>query len=266
MKKLLIYLLIAATTPAFATLFWQDGFDYADGELTVNDGTGDNVSGGLWTPHSGATFNENLTVSSGMLLVNASGSEDANRLTGTPAMGAGEKYYFGARIAVTDTRVDPNTELINNDYFMHLKDDSVGFRARVYLDDPDFPDPNKFTFGLASTSGGQTVKWGANLDFGTEYIVIGSYDYDTGASQLWVNPINEASTFILESSIVASNTAINALAFRQDFLSTGPNNQVAVNVAAIGTDFNAVLNAVPEPSTLGLLGLGALGVLALRRR
>lgn len=246
-----------------ATVFFADSFSYPDGELTVNDGSGDDVSGGLWTPHSGETFDDNLTVLGHELIVKASGSEDANRLAGV-TMGAGETWYYGIQFRVMDTRENPGSESINNDYFAHFKDDGFGFRGRAYLDDPNVADPAKYTIGLSASSGGQAAKWATDLDFGTTYQMVVSYEYDTGQAALWIDPADVNSTSITDTK--GEETAIEALAFRQDFIGGAPNNAVHVNVAALGDDFDAVLAAiVPEPSTFALAALGALTLLAGRR-
>jgi len=264
MRNVFFFLIMATfVLPGYSSLFWVETFQYADGELTVNDGTGDDVSSGVWTPHSGETFNDNLMVVNHELQVNASGSEDANRSAGK-AMGAGETWYYGVSFRVTDQRSDPNTESINNDYFAHFMDSGFGFRGRLYLDDPNVADPTAFTVGLASTSGGQASKWASDLLFGVTYKAVVSYEYDTGATALWIDPVSAASTSITDVNAAGNNTAIEALAFRQDFISGTPNNQVVIGSAAIGDDFNSVLSAIPEPTTFGLIGIGML-LLFLRR-
>ena len=211
-----------------AQVFFSDGFDYPDGQLTDSEaGAGDNVSGGLWTGHSGTTFGDNVDVIAGNAQVLNSGSEDVNRLTGVD-MAATDTWYIGALFSVNDMRADPTTEAINNDYFLHFKDGAFGFRGRVYLDDPNDA-MNDYTLGLSATSGGQTQKWTSDLNFGEQYIVMVSYDFDSGASRLWVNPVDISSMSLLEDTTVDAGTVINSLALRQDFI-TGPtpNNEILV--------------------------------------
>ncbi|MFQ5411538.1 MAG: hypothetical protein ACE5EC_04550, partial [Phycisphaerae bacterium] len=71
--------LVFCTSPALAVVGgYAEQFAYADGQLTGSGG-GANVSGGLWVGHSGSTFNDNVQVSAGGILLNAPGSEDVNR-------------------------------------------------------------------------------------------------------------------------------------------------------------------------------------------
>lgn len=257
--------LVAVASQASASVFFSDSFAYPDGELTINDGAGDDVSGGLWIPHSGQNYDDNLMVSNHELIVRASGSEDAHREAGV-TMGAGETWYYGIQFSVMDTRTDPTTEAINNDYFVHFMDNGYGFRGRAYLDDPNVADTTKYTIGLSASSGGQVVKWASDLVFGTTYQMIVSYDYDSGESKLWIDPVDSNSVSLSDTK--DAGTAIEALAFRQDYVSGNPNNAVYVNIAAIGNDFGSVLAAtvVPEPSTLALGGFGVLALFLSRRR
>ena len=248
---------------ASAALFFSDGFDYPDGQLTASGGGAD-VSGGLWTGHSGTTFGDNVQVVGGEAIVKASGSEDVNRLTGA-TLGAGQKIFAAFQFKARDDRANPSVDAINNDYFAHFKDSGFGFRSRIYMDDPNVADPTKFTLGLSGTSGGQTQKWAADLAFGTSHIVVMSYDFDTGAAEMWVDPTSMASTSLVESVTVSAGTAINAFALRQDFIGGTPNNAVLVNIVTVGDTFADVFNAVPEPASLSLLAIGGLAVLRRRR-
>jgi len=261
-----VALLLTYSSPAGAATFFIDQFNYPDGELTINDGTGDNVSGGLWAPHSGETFDDNIEVVSGQAELLNSGSEDANRDTGT-FNSAGSTWYYGAQITVNDRRADPASESINNDYFMHFWGPSFAFRGRAYLDDPNVADPNKYTLGLSATSGGQVAKWGSDLDFGQEYTIMVSFEFDTGESNLWVDPVDINSPSITDTNAGAIGSFVSALAMRQDFIGGTPNNQVLVDTVAIGDNFDDVLQGaiIPEPTSLVLGFAGLIGLVSMRR-
>lgn len=282
MKKHLSLVLMATAIAAMlggvtsATTFMSDTFSYPDGELTINDGTGDNVSGGAWRPHSGATFNDNIDVVSGQAELLNSGSEDAHRDAvwggSIQTIGLGETWYYAALVTVNDRRADPNNESINNDYFMHFMDTGFGFRTRAYLDDPNVADPTKFTFGLSATSGGQVAKWATDLNFGQQYKIVGSYAVDTGETNLWVDPVDSNSPKITDVNSGAAFTLIQALAMRQDFISgPTPNNQILVDSVALGNDFDSVLlnsmngSNIPEPASLALGLLALIGIAGTRR-
>ncbi|MEM8946821.1 MAG: PEP-CTERM sorting domain-containing protein [Planctomycetota bacterium] len=258
----------AVATSAQATTFFVDQFNYADGELTVYDGSGADVSGGLWSPHSGTGFPVPIFVDSGQAVVESGNpaSEDANRSAGT-TIALGETWYYGALVTVVDERADTATSL-NNDYFMHFRGSTGGFIGRAYVDDPNVADPTKFTFGLSATSGGQVAKWTTDLDFGTQYKIMVSYAVDTGETNLWVDPVDISSTSINDTSASAMLAAIDTLALRQDFSTGGGDYQVLVDAVAIGDSFADVMTDVmiPEPASAVLALLGLAAVVGSRRR
>ena len=269
-----------------ATTFMSDTFSYPDGDLTIYDGTGDNVSGGKWKPHSGTGFPTSVVVSSGeAVLKNGNpASEDVNRQAifgGLQNNALGETWYYAALVTVNDERADPNDPL-NNDYFMHFKDSGFGFRTRAYIDNPStgVGTPG-FTFGLSSSSGGQTVAWGTDLNFGQQYKIMGSYTTDLdpngvpfATTRLWVDPVNIGSPSISETGSSGALTVLEALGMRQDFTgsSSGPNNEVLVDAVALGNDFDSVMmnvmngSNIPEPASLALALLGMIGIGCSRRR
>ncbi len=259
-------LAFAASVPAQAGTFFTDTFNYPDGNLTVEDGTGGDVSGGLWVPHSGTGFGGPIDVTGGQAQLLNSGSEDAHRETGG-FNSAGTTWYYAAMITVNDTRA-VSTDPINNDYFAHFWGPSFAFRGRAYLDDPNVADPTKFTLGLSATSGGQTAKWGSDLNFGQQYKVVVSFEFDTGVSQLWVDPVDVNSTSIADVGGAAAGSFVSALALRQDFVGDTPNNQILVDAVSIGDMFGSVVTdvMVPEPASMVLALAGLVGMASLRRR
>lgn len=263
--------MLTATQSARATLFFSDGFNYPNGELTDhNDGTGPgaNVSGGLWNDHSGANFPTSILVNNGQAVLKEGNpaSEDANRVAGQ-IIGLGETWYYAATITVNDERASSATSLFNT-YFMHFKDAGNNFRGRAYVDNPNAGvGAAGFTLGLSAT-GNQVVKWPVDLAFGTPYKIVGSYSVDTGQSQLWVNPTDISSPSLTDTQAGAALTAIESLALRQAFQGAtfGPNYEVLVGAVALGSTFDEVCGAlIPEPST-GLLALVSLVGLTLGSR
>lgn len=260
--------LLTACGTADATLFFQDSFNYPDGDLTVFAGAGDNVSGGLWVPHSGTGNPIPIAVSGGKAVA-AQGnpaSEDANRLAGQ-TIALGETWYAAAYVTVLDTRAGNGLALDQDSYFMHFKDNTAGgLRGRVYVDDPSTGVGGAgFSFGLSATSGNAAVNTG-DLVFGQPYVVVASYAVDTGETKLWVDPVNSSSPSITHTAAAAALTAIESLAIRQDFVSAGNTYTALLDIVALGSDFDSVRAAVPEPASIALVLFSVVGLAGSRRR
>lgn len=253
---LLCAIMFAFATHAKADVFFTDGFDYADGQLTSEDptesGLGDNVSGGLWTTHSGGGSGgdgEYVDVVGGQAELLIDGSEDVNRLTGR-TMNEGETWYYGSIFTVNDTRT--GTAGLDGEYFIHfyngLASAATRFTGRVSIDDPVFGETG-YTLELESSSSTGTppeVPWVADLEFGTPYAIMVSYEVDTGFTSLWVNPTGLDSTSIsdLNPNPNALDVEVNSLGLRQGNNSNNPSHQVLVDKVSAGDDFDEVLAAL----------------------
>lgn len=261
---------VAATMGAAqATVFMQDDFSYADGQLTsgdsmnLNGGTGANVSGGNWTATGTAplTNGEFMQVVGGKANVLTSGTEDVSRTTGT-VIPDGGTWYYAARFTVNDRRPEFGAGAIGNNYFMHFKDEGTfNLMGRLYVAPPTAAESSDFTFGLSAYSvngtGGAIQRWGTDLPFGQEYTVvvsIKSRDTDAGTtddaySTLWVNPVDQASTSITDmmphpdAFVDPDRTKMTRLSLRQT--NAGDNQpQMLIDKVAIGDSFADVLAAV----------------------
>src|SRR5262245_53883879 len=239
--------------PANAALFYADHFSYPHREphdLGLDpgvDGPGANVSGDVWQAFSGQTFPaESITVVNGKAELLISGSEDATRPIpneGTDSMTAGETWYYGARVTVNDQRATPATTAIVKEYFLLMKDTTTtNFRSRLYVDNPSTGTGGAgYRFAIGPSSGaGNAVDWGTDLAFGTTYLVMASYEYDTGAVKMWVNPLSQASTNVSAAGGAVFGTPLSELSLRQAFNNGGvpngpsvPNTQILIDRAAI---------------------------------
>ncbi len=267
-------------TTANATTFMSDSFSYAAGQLTDTN-AGANVSGGLWQTHSGAT--------SGKVQVTATGEavsvqdafpitgEDVSRLafnsTGLHTIGAGETWYYAALVTINDTRAGSGAKLENQSYILHFRDSGTfNFRTRAHVTDPSTGIGGAgFRFGLSGSSG-NPLDFSADLNFGQQYKVVGSYEVNTGQTNLWVDPVSIASPSLSDLVPGAAFTLINNLSIRQDTISSGPTFNAVIDSVALGDDFDSVVaNAmngsnIPEPASLALVLLGLAGIASTRRR
>lgn len=273
---------LLTASSARAERFINEPFNYVNGDLTSVDGTGDNVSGGVWTGFSGTNFpDESLTVVNGQVEALISGSEDAARSIPNPLtdfMTAGETWYYGARVTVNDQRATPSTTAIINEYFMMMKDTgTTNFRSRLYVNNPSTGTGGAgYRFGIGPSSGAaNAVNWGSDLAFGQSYIVIASYEFDTGFVKLWVDPVDINSTSVTATASPGAGTLITDLAIRQAFnnggVAGGPgvlNTQILIEGVSFADNFGEALSAtaIPEPSSAALGLASLLGFTAARRR
>lgn len=239
-------LCLGLSSSAFGTMFWKETFTYPDGDLTLGAGAGGDVSGGVWTGHSGQGNLIPQVVSGQVVLAQGAGSrEDSNRTV--PAMGAGETYYAGFDVTVTGSAAATTV------YFAHFMSSATTFNGRAFIAPPG--GGGDYTFGLSGTSTlGST--WATDFSYGSTHRIVIEYDFDSGDSRLWVDAANIGDTAL--SFDGAFSDAINAFGLRQAAGNTG---QIIDNLV-LGTTFAEV---VPEPATLALLGLGAVSVLRRRR-
>ncbi|MCP4592170.1 MAG: PEP-CTERM sorting domain-containing protein [bacterium] len=261
MRYLAILLVVGfMASAADATLYWADDFSYDDGGLTDYDGagggTGDDVSGGLWTTYSGATYPGGIDVSGGKALLRQGNpaSEDAERLTGT-SLAAGETIYASFEFSVEDLRGGVESFDGDQSYFVHFD----GYRTRVHLRDA-VGGGGGFTLGLSGGSGEPPAIWATDLAFDTPYLGIISYEFDTGVSKLWVDPTTELSTSITDTG--SDSGGVDSLCLRQDYVSAGDHGVVSIDSAATGSTFADV---IPEPASLALMAMGAMTLLRRRR-
>ncbi len=99
-------------------------------------------------------------------------------------------------------------------YFFHLKDDAFNYRARMGAKDNG---SGKILFGIGASSSSLTYGTTA-YDLNTTYLVVGSYNIDTGVANLHVLTTPEGSepTTPEATNSGSSGTTISMAAFRQD--------------------------------------------------
>jgi len=223
-----------------------ENFSYSDGNLTDNS---------TWTSHSGAGNSPVQVVSGGIEFNDGSGSlEDVSLTSNFTAAGAGDTYFAGFDLTVTD----PGSGGIGSDYFAHFMTSTTNFSSRIFIDDPT---TSGFRLGIASDDTTPNY-FGTDLVLGQTYRIVTSYDFDTGTSSLWIDPSSGdlASPDATEADAGNASEGIQNFGFRQD---SDIDSVQRVDNLVVSTDF---ATAIPEPSSIALLGLGAAGLYFLRRR
>ena len=219
-----------------AQIFFTEGFDYENGDLSA-------VSGGLWVNHSGAP--PAIQVLDGQAVITAPGGDDENRQTGS-VMDVNDVWYY----ALTFSVELGGAMSINPDYFIHFKDEGTfNFSARLALQPPANIE-NDFSLAVfASSEGDGQADWNGDFSFGESITAVMRWDNGTGAATLWVNPANMASTNVTDTEEPDSMLAFESVALRQDNSPTGSSSVVSIDILSAGTDFNAVLDAVSGGGT-----------------
>jgi hypothetical protein len=178
------------------------------------------------------------------------------------AMAAGDKWYAGYTVTVTGP-------VSAGDYFATFYQLSAGsnfFPSKVGVTTSAGSD---FTFyvhqGSGSTSADTnlTKSWPTGFSFGSTHRLVVSYEYSTGAGQLWIDPDlglgPDGSAKIEVLNAASSLIEADRYAFRQGSNVAGTE---VVDDVMVGTTWAEV---VPEPASGALLVLGALALLRRRR-
>ena len=136
----------------------------------------------------------------GAATIATSGSEDVNRVFITQTSGT---VYFAALVNVSTAGAGT--------YFMHLKDTSTGFRARVFARN----DAGVLRFGLDITG---TGTYATNAySYTTTYLLVTKHNLDTGATALYVldsfSPSEPATPVV--SFTTGTTVTVQAVALRQ---------------------------------------------------
>ena len=239
---------VAAASSANAAVLISDAFP-TDGDLA---GTTP-ATGSAWAVFSG-DGGIDITVAAGKatLAQGSGGREDLNvNFDGGYTLGAGGKLYSSFDLVVPEV-----TGAITSTYFALFFRNSSTFNTRLWIAAPTTGGYRLAVSGDASITDADGEVFSDDLAFGTSYKVVTMYDYDTGDSTLWINPVNESSP----SATTADGTfsdAIVGYGFRQ---AAGNTTQVIDNLV-VGTTFGDV---IPEPASVSLLAVGSLAL--LRRR
>jgi len=219
--------MLFVASSAQAVVFFTDGFDYSDGDLET-------VSSSAWVPHSGNP--PGIQVTSGRAIVLSPGDQDSSRLTGS-VMGVNDTWYYATTFSFNG---DGNA--INEDYFIHFKDDTIfGFNARLLPIAPVASGDFSLAIAASSLGDGQ-ADWASDFTFGEEITAVVEWDNNTGQATLWINPTDSNSPNITDDEPEDGQRLIESLALRQD--GGGNGNTTSIDIVSVGTTFDEVLAAV----------------------
>jgi len=218
---------------------------------------GNIVGQNTWAAHSGAGAIPVQVSSNGAvtLVQGANSREDVNFNIGT--LQSNTTYYFGMTHSLIASGTPTTT------YFAHLLGSSSTFVARLFV--ASTGTNGQYTLGLSNAGSvpDAGLTWNTPLLNGTSYNLIIGYNTANGIASLWVDPTSISSTSI--STAISTPPALQAIALRQG---SGNTTHTITDMAA-GTNFDSVLQAVPEPSSSMLMVLGTaslIGIRAFRRK
>jgi hypothetical protein len=222
---------------AVTSVLLAEDFDYGTTEGAFVDG-GTGIGASSWEAHSGSgdtyTYQNSSLSFTGYGSTGVGGSvvsgtgEDINRDFQSQSSGT---VYAAALVNVA------SAASTSGDYFMHLKtSETFDYWSRVMVQDDG---AGNLLFGIREKSG-TTVYSSANYTYGTTYVVVFTYNFTSGQSELHVMtsvPATEPTPVAISSDDTNAPAALDEVALRGD----GDNPAITVDGVRVATDWAGVL-------------------------
>ena len=224
----------------------NDYFDYDVSGAIINQ------SVGFWQTHSGTAGQ--MQVGSGQVTVTDGNSEDVNApLIGQPYNPTSKQVLYSSfTLNYSALPTDGGT------YFAHFKDSSTsGFYDRVYASIHNAA-VNCYRIGVGNYSSvtNTTAQIAQDLVLGSNYTVVTRLVLSNGFSTIWINPTNESSPGMTDTTPVGSPGIIAGYAFREN----GGEGTLTIDNLKVGLSF-AALTGGADPIPLNIQKRGTNVVL-----
>lgn len=269
MKKIILMLVLSALAAASqAALYKYDGFDYAaDTGLRYQTGYAVAGSGGMGTNRAGSLTYTGLPASTGGKL----------QLYGQRPAASGTVTYKLWSAGNTDTNLFAsfilnvaNVGTIQSNQYIFAIRNATG---QIMITN-NASNPSKFDIGIFQQTGRTIWAWDTNggngYDVNTSYLIVMSYTNSSPAatnisSEVWINPAFTATpgTANLRIAETYNNSPTNMYGFSNGNGNPAAGTVIYVDELRYGSTWSDVV--VPEPATIGMLSLGALVTLMIRR-
>lgn len=271
MKKLVVCLMVMWMQTMVSALVVQtaDTLHY----WNFDDGTGTDLAGSYdVAAYEGAAFNsgvantyDNQATATGKIIADAAGYTNYSSLGSF--IGAAGSFSFEAMVKPLLADSSAHQEILCGEGDGGA--DTRGFQFRIENTDT--------TLRFQNLSSG-TNNWNATISYttGQWYHAAVTFDASTGALNMYWTPAGQALNNVFSTTVAAAN---NPLLQATDMTRFCIGNELRVNsgygnenfegwideVGVHGVALTAFDTRIPEPATLALLGMGALGLIKRRR-
>lgn len=252
MNRKIVSMLSAATialgvvSMSHASPLVSETFSYPDGGLVGNTPS----VGGAWNAQSAAGLTP-IMVSSGEAVLNqGSGSREDDNVPFDGGFAASDGTVL---VSSFDLTVPDPGAAITPGYFAAFLQGTGNYTSRVWITTPSGSSGYRIALMNGSATPGATSAYSNDLTFGQTYTITTTYDYTNKSGSLFIDTTDISSGGIAATDSGFSDAA-DAYAFRQ---AAGNTQQIIDNLT---------VSIAPEPASLSLLGMGAIGLIARRRK